>query len=124
MNEDRVEGAAKNFAGKTESTFGNVTGDKDSQASGRTREMAGKAQNLYGQAKDAVQDAADKATDYAKDVYNNRGDAIRDGQEALVQKVQENPIGSLVTAGAIGFALALLLARPARRRQPRWRYYS
>jgi len=28
-----------------------------------------------------------------------------------------------VTAGAIGFALALLLARPARR-QPRGRFYS
>jgi uncharacterized protein YjbJ (UPF0337 family) len=122
MNEDRIAGTAKDFAGKAENTFGNATGDKESQASGRAREMAGKAQNLYGQAKDAVQDAADKATDYARDVYNS--DAIRDGQDALARKVQDNPIGSLVTAGAIGFALALLLARPARRRQPRWRYYS
>jgi uncharacterized protein YjbJ (UPF0337 family) len=124
MNEDRIEGAAKDFAGKAENAFGNAAGDKKSQASGSAREMAGKAQNLYGQAKDAVQDAADKATDYAKDVYNNRGDAIRDGSDALAKKVQDNPIGSLVTAGAIGFALALILARPARRRQPRWRYYS
>jgi uncharacterized protein YjbJ (UPF0337 family) len=124
MNEDRIAGTAKDFAGKAENAFGNVTGDKESQASGRVREAAGKAQNLYGQAKDAVQDAADKATDYAKDMYNNRGDAIRDGQDALIRKVQDNPIGSLVTAGAIGFALALLLARPARRQQPRWRYYS
>jgi uncharacterized protein YjbJ (UPF0337 family) len=124
MNEDRIAGTAKDFAGKAEGAFGDMTGDKESQASGRAREMAGKAQNLYGQAKDAVADAADKATDYAKDIYNNRGDAIRDGQEALARKVQDNPIGSLVTAGAIGFALALLLARPSRRRQPRWRYYS
>jgi uncharacterized protein YjbJ (UPF0337 family) len=124
MNEDRIAGTAKDFAGKAENAFGNATGDRESQASGRAREMAGKAQNLYGQAKDAVQDAADKATDYAKDMYNNRGDAIRDGQDALVRKVQDNPIGSLVTAGAIGFALALLLARPARRRPQRWRYYS
>ena len=124
MNEDRIAGTATDFAGKAENAFGNATGDKESQASGRAREMAGKAQNLYGQAKDAVQDATDKAADYAKDMYNNRGDAIRDGQDALARKVQDNPIGSLVTAGAIGFALALLLARPARRRQPRWRYYS
>jgi uncharacterized protein YjbJ (UPF0337 family) len=124
MNEDRIAGAAKDYAGKAENAFGSATGDTESQASGRAREMAGKAQNLYGQAKDAVQDAADKATDYAKDVYNNRGEAIREGQDALAKKVQDNPIGSLVAAGAIGFALALLLARPSRRRQPRWRYYS
>ena len=124
MNEDRIAGAAKDFAGKAENAFGNATGDRETQASGRAREMAGKAQNLYGQARDAVQDAADKATDYAKDMYDNRGDAIRDGQDALARKVQDNPIGSLVTAGAIGFALALLLSRPSRRRQPRWRYYS
>lgn len=124
MNEDRIAGTAKDFAGKTENAFGKATGDAESQASGRAREMAGKAQNLYGQAKDAVQDATDKATDYARDIYNHRGDAIRDGQDALARKVHDNPIGSLVTAGAIGFALALLLARPARRRPPRWRYYS
>ena len=122
MNEDRIAGTAKDFAGKAENAFGNATGDRESQASGRAREMAGKAQNLYGQAKDAVQDAADKASDYAKDMYNS--DAIRDGQDALARKVQDNPIGSIVTAGAIGFALALLLARPARRRPQRWRYYS
>jgi uncharacterized protein YjbJ (UPF0337 family) len=122
MNEDRIAGTAKDFAGKTERAFGEVTGDAGSQAGGAAREMAGKAQNLYGQARDAVQDAADTAAGYAKDIYNNRGDAIRDGSDALAKKVQDNPIGSLVTAGAIGFALALLLGRPTRRRHPRWRY--
>src|SRR5579871_2664137 len=107
MNEDRVAGTAKDFAGKTERAFGDATGNP---------------QNLYGQARDAVQDAADTATDYARDIYNNQGDALRDGSEALAKKVRDNPLGSLVTAGAIGFALALLLARPARRRSPRWRY--
>ena len=124
MNEDRIAGTAKDFAGKTENAFGKAAGDAETQASGRAREMAGKAQDLYGHAKDAARDAADTATGYAKDIYNNRGDAIREGSEAIAKKVQDNPIGSLVTAGAIGFALALLLARPARRRQPRWRYYS
>jgi len=124
MNEDRIAGTARDFAGKTENAFGKATGDAESQASGRAGEMAGKAQNLYGQAKDAVQDAADTAAGYAKDIYNNRGEALRDGSDALAKKVRENPLGSLVTAGAIGFALALLLARPARRRQPRWRDYA
>jgi len=124
MNEDRIAGSAKDFAGQAESAFGGVTGDTGTQASGRARETVGKAQNLYGQAKDAARDAADTAAGYARDIYNNRGDALRDGSEALARKIRENPIGSLVTAGAIGFALALLMTRPPRRRQPRWRYYS
>jgi hypothetical protein len=36
--------------------------------------------------------------------------------------VQDNPLGSLLIAGGIGFALALLMTRPPRRAQPRWRY--
>ncbi len=122
MNEDRIAGKAKDFAGKTETAFGDITGDTESQAKGRAREMAGKAQNIYGQAKDAARDAADAATGYAKDMYNS--DTVRDGSEAIAQRVRDNPIGSLVTAGAVGFALALLMTRPVRRRQPRSRYYS
>jgi uncharacterized protein YjbJ (UPF0337 family) len=124
MNEDRIAGSAKNFAGKTESAFGDVTGNTEAQVGGRAREMAGKMQNIYGQAKDAAMDAADTAAGYAKDAYNNRGDALRDGSEAIAKRVQDNPLGSLVAAGAIGFALALFMTRPARRRQPRGRFYS
>jgi uncharacterized protein YjbJ (UPF0337 family) len=121
MNEDRITGSTKDFAGKAEGAFGDVTGDTEAQAKGRAREMAGKVQNIYGQAKDAAKDAADTAAGYAKDAYNS--DAVRDGSQAIAQKVQDNPIGSLLTAGAIGFALALMIARPPRRRQPRWRSY-
>lgn len=122
MNEDRVTGTAEELAGKAEGAFGDATGNPETQLGGRAREAAGKAQNLYGQARDAARDAADTATGYAKDIYNS--DAIRDRSEALAKKVQDNPLGSIVTAGAIGFALALWMTRPSRRRQPRWRYYS
>jgi uncharacterized protein YjbJ (UPF0337 family) len=124
MNEDRIAGSAKDFAGKTENAFGNVAGDAETQARGRAHEMAGKVQDMYGQAKDAARDAAGTAADYAREAYNNRGDALRDGSEALARKVRENPLGSLVTAGAVGFALALFMTRPARRHQPRSRFYS
>lgn len=124
MNNDRIAGSAKDFAGKVEATVGGIAGDARTEAAGRAREATGTVQNMYGQAKDAALDAAGTAADYAKDAYNNRGDALRDGSEALARKVQENPLGSLVTAGAIGFALALFMTRPARRRQPRSRFYS
>jgi ElaB/YqjD/DUF883 family membrane-anchored ribosome-binding protein len=80
-------------------------------------------QNLYGQAKDAARDASDAAMDFAKDKLGNSTDTVRDGTQALTQKVQDNPLGALLVAGGIGFALALLMSRPARRPPPsRWRY--
>jgi uncharacterized protein YjbJ (UPF0337 family) len=118
MDEDRMAGAAKNFAGKVEGAVGDVTGDTETQASGRVREAVGKAQNLYGQAKDT-------AASYARDAYENSGDTLRDSTQAVTRKVQDNPLGALLIAGGIGFALALLMTRPPRRPPPpRWRYYG
>ena len=124
MDKDRIAGAAKDFAGKAEGAFGEMTGDKQTQAEGRAREAAGTVQNLYGQAKDAVSDATDAAVNYAKDAYDSRGEAIRGGQKAVSQTVQDNPLGSLLIAGGIGFALALMMTRPPRRPPQRWRYYG
>jgi uncharacterized protein YjbJ (UPF0337 family) len=124
MDKDRIAGAAKDFAGKAEGAVGNMTGDAKIQAEGRAREAAGTVQNLYGQAKDAVSDATDAAVNYAKDAYDSRGDTIRGGQKAVAQTVQENPLGALLVAGGIGFALALMMTRQPRRPPQRWRYYG
>lgn len=124
MDADRIIGSAKEVAGGVEGTVGEMSGDAKTQASGKAREAAGAVQNLYGQAKDAVRDATDTATSYAKDAYESSGDTFRDGTQALSKKVQDNPLGALLVAGGIGFALALLMSRPARRPPPRWRYYG
>jgi uncharacterized protein YjbJ (UPF0337 family) len=111
MDNDRIEGATKEFAGKAEGFIGDIAGEAKAQASGRAREAAGKMQNLYGQAKDVARDATGAAIDYAKG----------DGVEAVAKLVHQNPIGSLVAAGIAGFALALLISRPASRPDRRWR---
>ena len=122
MDKDRIAGAAKDFAGKAEGAVGNLTGDAKTQAEGRAREAAGTVQNLYGQAKDAVSDAADTAVNYAKDAMGNPADTLRGSQRAVADTVQENPLGSLLIAGGIGFALGLMMSRQPRRPPPRWRY--
>lgn len=122
MDKDRIAGSAKDFAGKAEGTIGDMAGDARTQAEGRFREASGTGQNLYGQAKDAARDAADAALGYAKDTYDRSGDTFRDGSQAIAKSVQENPLGSLLIAGGIGFALALLMTRQPRRPSPRWRY--
>jgi uncharacterized protein YjbJ (UPF0337 family) len=122
MDKDRIAGSAKDFAGKVEGAAGKIAGDAQTEASGRIREAAGTVQNLYGQAKDAAQDATDAAAGIAKDAYENSGETLREGSEAVAKKVQDNPLGALLIAGGIGFALALLMTRPPRRPPSRWRY--
>ncbi|MCK1297967.1 CsbD family protein [Bradyrhizobium sp. 24] len=124
MDKDRIVGSTKEFAGRAEGAVGDLAGDAQTQASGKAREAAGTVQNLYGQAKDAVRDATDTAASYAKDAYDKPAETLRDGSQAIAQKVQDNPLGALLVAGGIGFALALLMARPSRRPPPRWRYYG
>src|SRR5205814_10487788 len=124
MDKDRIAGTAKEFGGRVEGAAGDIIGDAKTQASGRVREAAGTVQDLYGQAKDAARDATDAAVDLAKDTYANSGDTLRDSSQAMAKKVRDNPLGALLIAGGIGFALALLMSRPARRPPPRWRYYG
>jgi uncharacterized protein YjbJ (UPF0337 family) len=121
MDKDRVAGSAKDFAGKVEGAVGDMAGDTKTQAAGRAREASGAVQDLYGQAKDAARDAGEAAVSFAKDAYDNSGDTFREGSQAVAKKVQENPLGALLVAGGIGFALALLMTRPPRRPPPRWR---
>ena len=116
MDKDRIAGSAKEWAGKAEGAVGDIAADADTQAAGKVREAAGKVQNLYGQAKDAAREATDTATEFARKAVAG------EGQEALAKMVQDNPLGSLLTAGMIGFGLAMLLRQPAPR-QKRWRYY-
>jgi uncharacterized protein YjbJ (UPF0337 family) len=124
MDKDRIAGPAKDIAGKVEGAVGDMTGNAQTQAAGRAREATGSVQNLYGQAKDAARDAGEAAVGYAKDAYENSGETLRDGSQVVAKRVQDNPLGALLIAGGIGFALAMLMTRPPRRPPARWRYYG
>ena len=124
MDKDRIAGSSKDFAGKVEGTVGGIADDAKTQAAGSVREATGTAQNLYGQAKDTAREATDAAVSYAKDAYENSGDTFRDGSQAIAKKVQDNPLGSMLIAGGIGFALALSKTRQPPRPPRRRRYYG
>jgi uncharacterized protein YjbJ (UPF0337 family) len=66
MNKDRVEGKAKDIAGRVERQAGEWTGDSESQAKGAAKQVAGKLQNAWGKAKDAAQDGADESKSTSK----------------------------------------------------------
>ncbi len=138
MDTDRIKGAAKEFGGKVQGAAGEVLGDKKTEMEGRFNEVVGKGQNLAGQAQDAVRNVAGSASDLVQDAYNNPGryvgqaqDAIRgaaggasdlaqdaynnpgryvdQAQDVLTHQVEENPLLSLLVAGAVGYGLALLI---------------
>jgi uncharacterized protein YjbJ (UPF0337 family) len=54
MDENRITGTARNIGGKVEEGFGRITGDAQSELNGKAKQVAGAAENLYGQAKDAA----------------------------------------------------------------------
>jgi uncharacterized protein YjbJ (UPF0337 family) len=124
MDKDRIVGSTNDVAGKVEGAVGDIAGNAQTQAAGHAREAAGTVQNLYGQAKDIARDGSDAAIGYAKDAYQNSGETLRDGSKAVAKTMQDNPLGALLIAGGIGFALALLMTRPPRRPPQRWRYYG
>jgi uncharacterized protein YjbJ (UPF0337 family) len=58
MDENRLEGTARDLGGKVQEGFGRATGDVRNQAEGVANQVRGKAQDLYGQVSDTARDTA------------------------------------------------------------------
>lgn len=103
MDPDRITGAAKETIGKAEAGIGDAFGDHETEASGYARQAAGKAENLYGQAKDAVDDLMSGS-------FSDAGKAAEDALHSLEREVKARPLVALLIAALIGFVLAQLTA--------------
>jgi uncharacterized protein YjbJ (UPF0337 family) len=82
VDENRIEGTARNIGGKVQDAVGAVMGDAATQARGQMNRAAGSAQNAYGQAVDEVRNFAS-------------------GQ----------PLAALMTAMGLGIVIGFLLGR-------------
>jgi uncharacterized protein YjbJ (UPF0337 family) len=58
MDENRLEGTARNLGGKIQEGVGRATGDTKTKAEGLMNQAAGSAQDLYGQTADAARQTA------------------------------------------------------------------
>lgn len=56
-DQDRIDGAAKNFGGKAKEAAGHVTGDEKLKAEGKADQVTGKVQNAVGGVKDGLRDS-------------------------------------------------------------------
>ena len=61
MNKDQVKGTARDIAGKIQEETGRAIGSKEQEAKGLGKQVSGKAQKKYGDAKEAAKDAVDKS---------------------------------------------------------------
>jgi uncharacterized protein YjbJ (UPF0337 family) len=108
MDTDRIIGTAEETVGKAEAAFGNVTGDRETEASGRVRQAAGAAQDVYGQAKDTLGDTIADASESAEKVFASARDAVKPIKESLEREVTARPLIALLIAALIGYVLAQL----------------
>jgi uncharacterized protein YjbJ (UPF0337 family) len=90
-----VAGTANELGGQLEEGFGRATGDIESQLEGRMKQVAGAAQNLYGQARDAAGAMQRRAAPF---------------EEALRNTIENRPY----TAVAIALAIGWLVGRMGR----------
>jgi uncharacterized protein YjbJ (UPF0337 family) len=97
MNEDRIEGTAKNAGGKLQEGLGRATGDLKSQVEGTVKQAVGSAQDLYGQARETSGAAAAA-------VRRQAGSFER----AVRESVETRPYTAVAIALAIGWFVGRL----------------
>ena len=94
MNEDRVTGTARNVAGKVQEEFGRAAGDSTSEAEGMVNRAAGAAQDLYGQAKEAAEEAVETARRRAADA-----------EDYIRETIEKRPYTTAIVALGIGWLI-------------------
>jgi uncharacterized protein YjbJ (UPF0337 family) len=87
MDENRVEGTARNLGGKAQESFGKVAGNARTQAEGVVNQAAGAAQDLYGQTADTARETASSF------------------EKALRHSIETQPYTSAFVALGIGWLL-------------------
>lgn len=102
---NRVEGTATDFGGQLKEGFGRVTGDTNTQASGMTDQLKGRAQDALGQA----QDALGKVGDRARTAWDGADPAIKQRVGQVSGLAKRNPIITVALVGLAASALSGLL---------------
>jgi uncharacterized protein YjbJ (UPF0337 family) len=93
MDQDRIEGAARQAGGAAKEAVGRLTGDDALAGEGLVDQAAGALQRGYGEVKDVTRRAVREAS----------------GVASLERRVHADPFHSLLVAGAFGFALGWLV---------------
>jgi uncharacterized protein YjbJ (UPF0337 family) len=107
MDSDRIKGTAKELGGKVEEAAGRIVGHDETRADGVARQIEGKGQNLYGQAKDGLRDAAD----LTEQAYDEGRRYVKQGSREAGATIDKYPLTALLVAGAVGFCAGIVFRR-------------
>lgn len=135
MNKDQIEGAFSETKGNIKEAAGGLTGDRQTEASGKIDEMTGRAQHAWGDARETIEDAVADATETLSHAAGRASSTIRDKAETvratasqvgskvyeagasagqgIASTVQHQPMLTLVGAAALGYLAAYLLHSPS-----------
>jgi uncharacterized protein YjbJ (UPF0337 family) len=72
MDENRVEGTARNLGGKVQEGVGGATGDAKMRVEGLANQAVGAAQDLYGQTADAAREHAANLDNWLRNQIENQ----------------------------------------------------
>ena len=109
MDNDRIEGAARNLGGKVEETAGDLLGDNKTKTDGVVDQVAGSAQNAYGSVKEAARQVAGDAPRYLDDALDSGARYYRQGSQAVREHMGSVPLTEIMMAAAAGYFLAWLV---------------
>jgi uncharacterized protein YjbJ (UPF0337 family) len=82
MNKDQVEGKVKDVAGRIERQAGEWTGDREKQGHGALKQVEGKVQNAWGNAKDAGKKAFETKNESVDDSTETEEIEVRSQRKA------------------------------------------
>ena len=119
MDWNRIEGSWKEFKGKAQTQWGQLTDDDLTSIGGKRDELLGKLQARYGYSKDRARQEVDRWLDdigNASDSIAARAMGAKDSamevadnfSSALHKSVEKNPVATLALTGALAFVLGAL----------------
>lgn len=111
MNEDTIKGTARKVEGAVESAYGNVTGNKSTEARGELHKAAGVAQNAAGEAEDKVLNLAGRMTEKFRGLVDTASDDISHATQKVNASIHEKPVRSTIVALGLGFLIGALISR-------------
>ena len=109
MDNDRIEGAARNIGGKVEETAGDILGDNKTKTDGLVDQVTGSAQNAYGGIKETARQVAGDAPRYLDDALDSGARYYRQGSQAVRDRMGSVPLTEIMMAAAAGYFLAWLV---------------
>ncbi|NJO32382.1 MAG: CsbD family protein [Rhodospirillales bacterium] len=115
----RIEGSWKEFKGKAQSQWGQLTDDDLTMIGGKRDELFGKLQARYGYSKDRARqeidrwlddigESADSLAARAMGAKNSAMEVADNFGSALHKSVEKNPVATLALTGALAFVLGAL----------------